>query len=928
MTEMDTSTNESSSDAPQDTTPTLKSNDGLEVSENGAQQLLQLMIERGYFLHSDPTIEKDEDDNGGIIAQLDCASVDTFEKFQQLSEKQKQIYVKPESSKDLSDTCNKSSQEVTVRDCERNTLVPNNTNSMFYTVNGLAQLIAKELSNVERSDTGRMKVEDVIKLFQVNERYLQETTSLTRNVIIQELGIDVLYDIDRNEIFVTQKYWDDLAAKLRETIEKDGSARVIDLATKHMLPVDVLMDKVIQATAFFTVIRQHNNKVLVSQSYLEQLREKVICTFQSLTKPTMISRICKDHGWDQDLVFKWIGNDKESANDIGGEVHADAIASGSAGVSVGGTAMFVPYVYTQRQQQEVTDFYATNGFITTDIAKRHGALPQQMVQWITEGKENNDSDLATTDVVVLTDESDDPSSTVLLADHICQNLQAAIQECCCSQDSGNNTNDSDSKNNSSTLAHTIDLQEYLPAELVNRPETVLQLLDHVGFKSSSDVSKDSKSSSSSKTKDGVAIFGDGEAMIINQQLIQNITDSVLPPLIEAFAKTEAEKFGDASIESSSSNDLAGDTEESRRKGGGGRKRGKGRKGSRGEKAQETSTATRPHAVGVVPLLQVAGAILKAYPALMPEGTEQEMLERAESIAWNDETDGGDNGNTYDGSNDILLIQFCKKALYTETFKTKCHEAVQAEWKRLQSLKESKASISRKDAAAKVRTVEGSFEDVFVSLCRMIQVSVKFLNFVESSKSTHFDDQAIETLQKETLQGCCADLTSRMTQYVLFKNEEEGGIFSFTKSPINGGVDDNAANGGADNETEAVTPSGLPAYCVPLDTSARRYQGPYLSCPPPREPLQLLRESLSGTIGVSLARQWILCGGGCYLGGVRTSEGDGTTFVRPGNLESFLNHVEENCLYVVDDVLQFVDIGYCPTPLLFLTNCFVILQNLR
>ena len=173
------------------------------------------MIERGYFLHSDPTIEKDEDDNGGIIAQLDCASVDTFEKFQQLSEKQKQIYVNPESSTDLSDTCNKSSQEVTVRDCERNTLVPNNTNSMFYTVNGLAQLIEKELSNVERSDTGRMKVQDVAELFQVNERYLQETTSLTRNVIIQELGIDVLYDIDRNEILVTQKYYKNMLRILK-----------------------------------------------------------------------------------------------------------------------------------------------------------------------------------------------------------------------------------------------------------------------------------------------------------------------------------------------------------------------------------------------------------------------------------------------------------------------------------------------------------------------------------------------------------------------------------------------------------------------------------------------------------------------------------------------------------------------------------------
>ena len=89
------STSADNEGANDDTTTTC---DGLKISENGAQQLLQLMIQRGYFRHSDSDqMENDDNAEDGIVHQLDCTTVDTFEKFQQLSEKQKAIYVNPES---------------------------------------------------------------------------------------------------------------------------------------------------------------------------------------------------------------------------------------------------------------------------------------------------------------------------------------------------------------------------------------------------------------------------------------------------------------------------------------------------------------------------------------------------------------------------------------------------------------------------------------------------------------------------------------------------------------------------------------------------------------------------------------------------------------------------------------------------------------
>jgi hypothetical protein len=48
----------------------------------------------------------------------------------------------------------------------------------------------------------------------------------------------------------------------------------------------------------------------------------------------------------------------------------------------------------------------------------------------------------------------------------------------------------------------------------------------------------------------------------------------------------------------------------------------------------------------------------------------------------------------------------------------------------------------------------------------------------------------------------------------------------------------------------------------------------------------------------LSRQWVLCGGECYLGGVRQAvdeDSNSDQHVRPGSLDGFLSHVESNCL---------------------------------
>jgi hypothetical protein len=209
--------------------------------------------------------------------------------------------------------------------------------------------------------------------------------------------------------------------------------------------------------------------------------------------------------------------------------------------------------------------------------------------------------------------------------------------------------------------------------------------------------------------------------------------------------------------------------------------------------------------------------------------------------------------------------------------------------RLKSEKNPKSTLSQKDAAAKVWSVDAAFEEAFVMLCYLLQAQAKFITY--ASALDVFEEDSIETLKNELLQGPCAELTSHITQQCLFVEEDDDNMFTFTHPDV------------SKNTEKGQNLHGLPQHCLTADMAARCHPRSYLLCPPPLEPLPVLRESFSGNVSVTLSQQWILCSGACYLGGVckddvvhgGNDKSDTTPHVRPGNMDGFLSHVKENCL---------------------------------
>jgi len=381
---------------------------------------------------------------------------------------------------------------------------------------------------------------------------------------------------------------------------------------------------------------------------------------------------------------------------------------------------------------------------------------------------------------------------------------------------------------------------------------------------------------------------------------------MMPKLIEEYALTKAEEMLARSSEGIIGNEEDDELHDGDRHGGSGKTSKSRSKGKRGKTKKHKSHggANTTTNVGVVPLHQVAETFLHEFPSFFPEQfIETYDTSKLNNVEWEAEASQNDHAKR-NGERSDLVVSFCRRALYTDKFVSRCEQAVTAELRRLESEKQSKATLSRKDAAAKVRNVEEAFEDAFTNLCLLIQAQVKFIKYFEtisiSGEEGTNQDNAIEILTDEVLRGPCADLTSRITQHALFKEEEE---FEFTFVP--------PESTDGQNKTSGDETSTLPMFCDEVDITQRCYPKTYLSCPPPRDPLPLLRESFSGNnIGVTLARQWVYCGGHCYRGGViiRSSPHDDSVSgencnqkdeqihnVRPGKLDGFLSHVETNAL---------------------------------
>jgi hypothetical protein len=230
----------------------------------------------------------------------------------------------------------------------------------------------------------------------------------------------------------------------------------------------------------------------------------------------------------------------------------------------------------------------------------------------------------------------------------------------------------------------------------------------------------------------------------------------------------------------------------------------------------------------------------------------------------------------------VLDDLCKLVFCTEDLDILYQKSVQRHLDLFEAAKKTSTITKKEVVIEDFPSIEAAFEDpsCFATACYTVQALYKFLTY--ATQSDFLDSAAKDSLQRDFLVGVCADFTSRLTQFALFKNNVSEHELMFH-------ADD----------------SGLESHPFyhPIDLAARSYNHVYLSSKKggpggKNDPLPFLRDVLPGNVGVAIARQWILCGGETYQGGTKpSSEENGESYTRPGDVEGFLRHVKENCLTI-------------------------------
>jgi hypothetical protein len=675
---------------------------------------------------------------------------------------------------------------------------------------------------------GRLSIQKVAIALHVDVTHVEHVVSETTTTGIIRVGQDL----------VTEQHMDELAESTNlKLCFHQGHMLVSELARSlwdipmelTLSALEVRVERGLMMDAKVATLL--GAKVLVTSSFEEREHVRIRGVFRAITLPTQVDSVCSDFCWDIGYVLSVL-RDLCKKGEVLGEVHESA-------ASVTG-AMYLPNIYLSMQRTSVDEFFAANGFITADDCRAFGVLESKMGAYV---------QVSNPTALVL------PNS-VIMRDVIVSPVEQALIE---------------------TIANDtfLDLSGHLPQSIMAHEHDVRMIVEYMALPIVVDKTSDGQG--------GCTVICNGEALFVSQGMIRHCSKSIVPPLIEAHAKTRAGQIMSGASSDPITEDepiLVSDKKSTKRKG----KKTAGKTNATASQSKDSSECA------VVPLVTVAKMVASEYPDLADiQTTFGPLFDAASKSApvWEDSEDSEDaDTNTSGGP----LYEVCRSVLYNDEFQTACEQAVKAELERLESNKASRSVRSRKDSAAKIRSIESAFENptCFNAACYSLQLNAKFLEYAIASPD--LDEQVVSALKQDFLCGCCADFTSRITQYCLFRNEIEDGVFCIESKMAD------------DAPVEAVE-SDLPAYCQPMDMAARRFPSTRLTCSgkgyedEPRMPLPTFRVVLAGNVGIALARMWSLCGGDCYDCGSRLKD-DGAEVMRvtrPGDVEGFLSHVEESCL---------------------------------
>ncbi|XP_071532971.1 E3 UFM1-protein ligase 1 [Panulirus ornatus] len=214
--------------------------------------------------------------------------------------------------------------------------------------------LTKEIQDEVFLHGGRVNLVDLVNALSVDHSVIEKRAS-------------VLAQSDPNLCLVlgqliTKDYLDAIAEEINEKLQQEGFTKIADLVKHYELPGDFMTEVV--AKRLGTIIQGekdiHDHTVIFTDAFVARHKAHVRGVLCAITRPTSVSAIIAQHGFQQRLFFsvteKLIAMDRVPGVLIGGrQVHR---------------ATYIPNIYSRTQNEWVDNFLKQNGYLEFEALRR------------------------------------------------------------------------------------------------------------------------------------------------------------------------------------------------------------------------------------------------------------------------------------------------------------------------------------------------------------------------------------------------------------------------------------------------------------------------------------------------------------------------------------------------------------------------------
>nr|XP_045606783.1 E3 UFM1-protein ligase 1-like [Procambarus clarkii] len=251
-------------------------------------------------------------------------------------------------------------QKLSERNCIEiiNKLVELNLLDIYHTNDGKEYItpaqLTKEIQDEIFLHGGRVNLVDLVDVLSVDHSVIEKRAS-----ILAHSDSSICFVLGQ---LITHDYLDVIAEEINEKLQQEGSTTIADLVKQYELPGDFMLEVVVERLGTIIHGQQdtHDRTVIFTDAFVARHKAHVRGVLCAITRPTQVSVIIMQHGFQQRLFFN---------------VAEKLIATGRVpGVLTGNRqihrAMYIPSIYSRTQNEWVDNFLKQNGYLEFEALRR------------------------------------------------------------------------------------------------------------------------------------------------------------------------------------------------------------------------------------------------------------------------------------------------------------------------------------------------------------------------------------------------------------------------------------------------------------------------------------------------------------------------------------------------------------------------------